>query len=59
MFSIDDEEVPWFRLLRMRARRMPGLIADARIKRSARVPQRVSRRFRSTAWPDLLVHIQQ
>ena len=30
LFSIHDEDVPVFRLLRMRARRMPGLIADAR-----------------------------
>ncbi|MGY8904829.1 MAG: magnesium/cobalt transporter CorA [Burkholderiales bacterium] len=30
LFSIHDEDVPVFRLLRMRARRMPGLIADAK-----------------------------
>ncbi len=30
LFSIHDEDVPVFRLLRMRARRMPGLIEDAR-----------------------------
>jgi len=30
LFSIHDENVPVFRLLRMRARRMPGLIADAK-----------------------------
>ena len=30
LFSIHDEDVPVFRLLRMRARRMPGLITDAR-----------------------------
>jgi magnesium transporter len=30
LFSIHDEDVPIFRLLRMRARRMPGLIDDAR-----------------------------
>ena len=28
LFSIHDEDVPVFRLLRMRARRLPGLIAD-------------------------------
>jgi magnesium transporter len=28
LFSIHDETVPTFRLLRMRARRMPGLLAD-------------------------------
>ncbi len=30
LFSIHDEDVPVFRLLRLRARRMPGLIADAK-----------------------------
>lgn len=30
LFSIHDETVPAFRLLRLRARRMPGLIADAK-----------------------------
>ena len=30
LFSIHDEDVPVFRLLRMRARRMPGLIDDAK-----------------------------
>ncbi len=30
LFSIHDETVPAFRLLRMRARRMPGLLDDAR-----------------------------
>ena len=30
LFSIHDEDVPVFRLLRMRARRAPGLITDAR-----------------------------
>jgi magnesium transporter len=30
LFSIHDESVPAFRLLRMRARRMPGLISDAK-----------------------------
>ena len=30
LFSIHDEDVPVFRLLRMRARRMPGLIEDSR-----------------------------
>ena len=30
LFSIHDENVPVFRLLRMRARRAPGLIADAK-----------------------------
>jgi magnesium transporter len=30
LFSIHDQDVPVFRLLRMRARRMPGLIEDAR-----------------------------
>ncbi|HPK30889.1 MAG TPA: magnesium/cobalt transporter CorA [Ottowia sp.] len=30
LFSIHDESVPAFRLLRMRARRMPGLLADAK-----------------------------
>jgi magnesium transporter len=30
LFSIHDEDVPVFRLLRMRARRMPGLIKDAK-----------------------------
>ena len=30
LFSIHDEEVPVFRLLRMRARRAPGLIEDAK-----------------------------
>ena len=30
LFSIHDEDVPVFRLLRMRARRAPGLIADAK-----------------------------
>ena len=30
LFSIHDEDVPVFRLLRMRARRAPGLIEDAR-----------------------------
>jgi Mg2+ and Co2+ transporter CorA len=30
LFSIHDEDVPMFRLLRMRARRMPGLIDDAK-----------------------------
>jgi magnesium transporter len=30
LFSIHDEDVPVFRLLRMRARRMPGLIEDAK-----------------------------
>jgi magnesium transporter len=30
LFSIHDEDVPVFRLLRMRARRMPGLITDAK-----------------------------
>ena len=30
LFSIHDETVPAFRLLRMRARRMPGLIEDAK-----------------------------
>ena len=30
LFSIHDEDVPIFRLLRMRARRMPGLIEDAK-----------------------------
>ncbi len=30
LFSIHDQDVPIFRLLRMRARRMPGLIEDAR-----------------------------
>jgi magnesium transporter len=30
LFSIHDEDLPVFRLLRMRARRAPGLIADAR-----------------------------
>ncbi|MCB4363411.1 magnesium/cobalt transporter CorA [Hydrogenophaga taeniospiralis] len=30
LFSIHDEDVPVFRLLRMRARRMPGLIENAR-----------------------------
>ena len=29
LFSIHDEDVPVFRLLRLRARRMPGLISDA------------------------------
>jgi magnesium transporter len=30
LFSIHDEDVPSFRLLRMRARRLPGLIDDAK-----------------------------
>ncbi|CAG0907932.1 unnamed protein product, partial [Darwinula stevensoni] len=30
LFSIHDEDVPVMRLLRLRARRMPGLISDAR-----------------------------
>jgi magnesium transporter len=30
LFSLHDEDVPVFRLLRMRARRMPGLIEDAK-----------------------------
>ncbi|MBS0507133.1 MAG: magnesium/cobalt transporter CorA [Proteobacteria bacterium] len=30
LFSIHDEDIPVFRLLRMRARRAPGLIADAK-----------------------------
>jgi magnesium transporter len=30
LFSIHDEDVPVFRLLRLRARRMPGLIKDAK-----------------------------
>ena len=30
LFSIHDEDIPIFRLLRLRARRMPGLIEDAR-----------------------------
>jgi magnesium transporter len=30
LFSIHEEDVPVFRLLRMRARRMPGLIEDAK-----------------------------
>ena len=30
LFSIHDESVPAFRLLRMRARRMPGLLGDAK-----------------------------
>jgi magnesium transporter len=30
LFSLHDEDVPVFRLLRMRARRMPGLISDAK-----------------------------
>jgi magnesium transporter len=30
LFSIHDEDVPVFRLLRMRARRAPGLIEDAK-----------------------------
>ena len=30
LFSIHDEDVPLFRLLRMRARRSPGLITDAK-----------------------------
>jgi len=30
LFSIHDEDVPVFRLLRLRARRMPGLIDDAK-----------------------------
>ena len=30
LFSIHDETVPAFRLLRMRARRMPGLLGDAK-----------------------------
>lgn len=30
LFSIHDESVPAFRLIRMRARRMPGLITDAK-----------------------------
>jgi magnesium transporter len=30
LFSIHDEDVPVFRLLRMRARRMPGLIDDSK-----------------------------
>jgi magnesium transporter len=30
LFSIHDQDVPIFRLLRMRARRMPGFIEDAR-----------------------------
>ena len=30
LFSIHDESVPAFRLLRMRARRMPGLLADSK-----------------------------
>ena len=30
LFSIHDESVPAFRLLRMRARRMPGLLEDAK-----------------------------
>ncbi|MCA0324169.1 MAG: magnesium/cobalt transporter CorA [Proteobacteria bacterium] len=30
LFSIHDETVPAFRLLRMRARRLPGLLADAK-----------------------------
>ncbi len=30
LFSIHDEDVPVFRLLRMRARRLPGLIEDSR-----------------------------
>ncbi|MDP2742140.1 MAG: magnesium/cobalt transporter CorA, partial [Hydrogenophaga sp.] len=30
LFSIHDEDVPVFRLLRMRARRMPGLIEDSK-----------------------------
>ena len=30
LFSIHDETVPVFRLIRMRARRMPGLISDAK-----------------------------
>ena len=30
LFSIHDEDVPVFRLLRLRARRMPGLITDAK-----------------------------
>ena len=30
LFSIHDETVPAFRLLRMRARRMPGLLTDAK-----------------------------
>jgi magnesium transporter len=30
LFSIHDEDVPVFRLLRLRARRAPGLIEDAK-----------------------------
>jgi magnesium transporter len=30
LFSIHDDDIPVFRLLRMRARRMPGLIEDAK-----------------------------
>ncbi|MCV5942269.1 magnesium transporter CorA, partial [Escherichia coli] len=30
LFSIHNEDVPVFRLLRLRARRMPGLIEDAK-----------------------------
>jgi magnesium transporter len=30
LFSVHDEDVPVFRLLRLRARRMPGLIEDAK-----------------------------
>src|SRR5690606_38642711 len=30
LFSIHDEDIPVFRLLRMRARRAPGLIEDAK-----------------------------
>ncbi len=30
LFSIHDEDIPVFRLLRMRARRMPGFLSDAR-----------------------------
>ena len=30
LFSIHDEDIPAFRLLRLRARRMPGLIEDSR-----------------------------
>ena len=32
LFSIHDEDLPVFRLLRLRARRAPGLIEDAKFK---------------------------
>ena len=38
LFSIHDEDVPVFRLLRLRARRAPGLIEDAAAHRRSQPP---------------------